>query len=380
MIIKSIDCYRVRIPLAGVYTFSRGSTQYAENIIIRVNDANGMSGLGECCVRAVTGDLDKAEEELKKKIIPAVLGMDSLDLETIIKKLNPESFTDLGPLAGIELALWDLNGKNLGVPVYELLGGRYQPEFPVSFTLGHDRPQKMLENAHKMFAFGYRTFVVKTEMQSLPEDIEIVRLIRREFGTEVRLKIDANAGYSVDEAIEVCRALEPYDLDYIEQPIVPGDMDGLRKLAESTEIPICIDEDLQQLSDAYRLIGSGAVSFFNIKPPQCGGLWLAKKMAAVAESAGIRCICGGRLAFETIRQASRHLVACTPAMCNDIAHEGPGPASQGLKEAITEKMIGYSDVKQNYGRVSVSSQPGLGVELKESSLSRYLVSNFVISI
>jgi len=375
MRIKAVQLQRVRIPLSKPYHISRGSTDSFRNIIIRIKGDDGFEGIGECVFPsyAINSSIDFAEKKLSGEFIPAIIGMDSMDIELIIKKLDPEQRLNLGPIAGIDLALWDLNGKALGLPVYKLLGGAVTLDIPVSYTLSIASPERMAERALEMMEYGYRTLVVKVGVGSIEEDIDRVRIIREAVGPEIKLRLDANGAYTVDNAIYMLQAVEGHDLEYIEQPIPPGDMEGLRKLAASTDVPISIDEGLQNLTDAVNLVKSGAVRIFNIKPPRCGGLWLSKKIAAIAESAGIPCICGGLLALEITRQASRHFVASTAQACTGYAHEGPGPASQSVTGTVTNRTMTYQDVKIGGGFLQPSERPGLGVDLDEDMVNRYLV-------
>lgn len=381
MRIKAVQLQRVRIPLAEPYHFGpnvSGHSYYRkpvgsfENIIVRIKGEDGLEGIGECVVRSTISSLDLAEKELRNEFIPAIIGMDSMDLEPIIKKLNPEKCPDLGPIAGIDLALWDLNGKALGLPVYKLLGGAFNLDVPVSYTLSIASPEKMTEKTLEMMEYGYRIFVVKVGQGLIEEDINRIRFIREAVGPEIKLRLDANSAYTVDNAIRVLQGVGRYNVEYIEQPIPPGDIDGLKRIATATDIPICVDESLQYLCDAITLAESGAVQLFNIKVPQCGGLWLSKKIAAVAESAGIPCICGGRLALEIVRQASRHFVASTAQACMGYAHEGPGPASQAVTATVTGRTLIYQDVKAGNGFLQPSERPGLGVDLDEDLVNRYL--------
>ena len=382
MQIKAVELQRVRIPLSEPYVFGSNVNGYSyyrkpvshfENIVIRVKGEDGFEGIGECVVRSTISSLDLAEKKLLEEFIPAIIGMDSMNVESIIKKLNPHQLPDLGPIGGIDLALWDLNGKALGLPVYKLLGGAFNCDLPVSYTLSMASAEKMTEKTLEMAAYGYQTFVVKVGQGTTEEDVERVRMVRKAVGPEIKLRLDANSAWSVDNAIRVLQAVEDCDVEYIEQPIPPGDLEGLKKIAASTRIPICLDESLQYLSDAADFIKCGAVHIFNIKVPQCGGLWLSKKIAAVAESAGIPCICGGRLALEIVRQASRHFVASTSQACTGYAHEGPGPASQAVTATVTKRTLTYHDVKSGGGFVQPSEKPGLGVELDEDLLKRYSI-------
>jgi len=373
MIITSVDLQRVQLPISKSYSFGRGSVNHFENIVIRVKGENGQEGIGECVVRAIISSIEEAEKQIRQDIIPAVVGMDSMDIEAIIRKLDPARFSDLGPVAGIELALWDLNGKALDLPAYRLLGGAVNLNVPVSYTLGSAAPEEMVKQALAMQDYGYRTFVVKIGHGTPEEDIDSVRSVRDSLGPDVRIRLDANAAYSVDNAIRVCRMLEGCDIEFIEQPIPPGDIAGLKKIHQSTSIPIGVDEGLQHLTDAIQYVKSEAVGIFNIKPPQCGGLWLSKKIAGIAESAGIPCICGGRLSLEIVRQASRHFVASTPQACLGYAHEGPGPASQPVAGTVTRRTLSYHDVQSGGGTLHPSDLPGLGVELDAELLHRYSV-------
>lgn len=375
MIIKAVQLQRVRILLSKPYHISRGSTDSFRNIVIRIKGGDGFEGIGECdfLSYAANSSIDFAEKKLLDEFIPAIIGMDSMDVEAIIKKLNPGEHPNLGPIAGIDFALWDLNGKALGLPVYKLLGGAVTLDVPVSYTLSIASPGRMAERALEMMEYGYRTFVVKVGVGPIEEDIDRVRMVREAVGSEIKLRLDVNGAYTVDSAIRMLQAVERHDLEYIEQPISPGDIEGLRKMAASTDIPICIDEGLQNLSDAINLVRSGAVRVFNIKPPKCGGLWLSKKIAAIAESAGIPCICGGMLALEITRQASRHFVASTPQACTGYAHEGPGPASQPVTGTLTKGTKTYQDVKIGGGFLQPSERPGLGVDLDNELLNQYLV-------
>ena len=115
------------------------------------------------------------------------------------------------------------------------------------------------------------------------------------------------------------------------------------------------------------------MTVFNIKIPKCGGLYLSRKIAAVAEAAGIVCICGGALALEVARQASRHFVASTRLGSHSYAHEGPGPASQALTGNVTRRVLGYQDVRRWGGFVEIDDRPGLGLEEDAEAVQRFTV-------
>ena len=376
MKIQSLGVVKVRVPLARPYVISRGAVHAFENILVRLHAEDGLVGLGECTVLSVVGDVDSAARRLREQVAPRLVGLDSFDVEAIVQSLEPASWPDLGPVAAIDFALWDLNGKALGRPAYQLLGGLVNPRVPVDYTLGEEPPETMARRALEMVEQGgFRAFCVKVGGQSsLDEDVARVRAVRQALGPQARIRADANGGFDADGAIALLRAVEPYGLEFIEQPVPRGDFEGLRRVAAAVQTLISVDESLQQLSDAYALAQTGAVKVFNIKVPKCGGLLLSRKIAAVAEAAGIACICGGALALEVIRQASRHFVAGTYLGRHDYAHEGPGPASQALVGNLTRRVIGYEDVRRWQGQVEIDAEPGLGVEEDIESVRRFSVA------
>jgi L-alanine-DL-glutamate epimerase-like enolase superfamily enzyme len=375
MIIKSVDIVKVRVPLSWPYVMSRGPTYYFENLLVRVHGKEGAVGLGETASLTVVGDVDAVYRILREIMVPKVVGMDSLDIESIVEKLAPANSTDLWATAAIDLALWDLNGKALGLPAYKLLGGLYQRKIPVDYTLGEDSPKGMASRASEMMKEGgFKAFCVKIGGgNDLKTDVARVRAVRDTVGKAVRIRADANGAYNAHTAIAIMQELEPYNLEFLEQPVPRGDFTGLKEIAAAVDIPISVDEGLRHLSDAFALAETRAVKVFNIKVPKCGGLHLSKKIAAVAKSAGIACICGGATALEVIRQASRHFTASTALDSGELSHEGPGPASQALIGNITKRVVTYDDVRQFQGHVLVTDEPGLGVEEDVDAVARYMV-------
>lgn len=370
VIIEKVDVRRVSIPLERPYIFGRGSVHEFDNIVATVFTTDGLAGVGECVTKALVTDINEAGRVIRDRLVPRIIGKRASDVESIIRELQPHAGEDKATLSAIDLALWDLAGRAYGVPSYVLLGGKYTDRIPVDYTIALDAPEAMAAKALAMMGKGYRTFVVKTS-KDIPGAIARVSAVRRAVGDDIRLRVDANASYSLAEALEFMVAVEPFDLEFIEQPIRPGDIAGLEELARKTGVPICIDEGLTTPSEAIGLAKSGAVSVFNVGVPKVGGLLLAKRIAAIAEAADIPCILGGRLAYEVARMAGRHFVASTPIACTGLAHTGAGPASQALTGNITKDVVTYEDIADCRGFVALGEGPGLGFEIDQASLDRY---------
>jgi L-alanine-DL-glutamate epimerase-like enolase superfamily enzyme len=375
MKITALDVVRVDVPLSRPYIISRGPTYTFQNVLARLQGEDGLVGLGECSALSVVGDPDRAAARLRQEIGPRVIGLDSLDVETILERIGAASWPgDRGPIAALDNALWDLNGKALGLPAYKLLGGLLHRRMPVDYTLGEDSPEAMGRRAVEMAEVGgFRAFCVKVGGGSLELDVARFKAVRQAVGPAARIRADANAGYDAASAIAFLRAVESDGLEFLEQPLPRGDFEGLKQVYAATRAPLSVDEGLWTVQDAYALAETGAVTVFNIKIPKCGGLYLSRKIAAVAEAAGIACICGGALALEVTRQASRHFVAGTQLGAHDHPHEGPGPASQALTGNVTRRVLDYEDVCRWGGYVEIDDAPGLGLEEDLESVQRFTV-------
>lgn len=307
--------------------------------------------------------------------------MDAFNVEEIVHRvyeetklvLSPESTA--GAMSCIDLALWDLQGKALDLPVYKLLGGKVTDTIDVSYTLSAAAPEEMAEAAREMIDYGYRTIVVKAGRDGLEIDRERMKQVRNRVGNGIEIRVDINGGYAdAEEAIEAIKIFEEYDVEYVEQPIERGEVEDMKKIRDSIDVPVVADESLVTVEDAHVLAENKTFDIFNIKPTKCGGLHNSCKIAAVAESAGIPCLVGGHPQQEIARQASRHFAASRMAVNCGYANEGPGPASQSLESHITKNTITYDDVSELDGCVSVPDEPGLGVELDTSAINRYTVT------
>jgi len=163
MNITRLDGIRVSVPLSRPYVISRGPTYAFQNVLARLHGEDGLVGLGECAVLSVIGDADEGAARLRKEIGPRVMGMDSLDVEAILERIGAANWPgDLGPIAALDNALWDLNGKALGLPAYKLLGGELHRRMPVDYTLGEETPDAMGRRAVEMAEVGgFGAFCVK---------------------------------------------------------------------------------------------------------------------------------------------------------------------------------------------------------------------------
>jgi L-alanine-DL-glutamate epimerase-like enolase superfamily enzyme len=378
--IQSVDVRPVRIPLAAPYRESEAEID-SFNHVITVVRTDETTGVGEADFLSLAQhSAPTVASTLDRLVVDPVVGMDAFNVEGILERVYDATNLVLSPeataaaMSAIDLALWDIQGKALDRPVYELLGGRITDEIPVSFTLSAESPSAMADAARERVEQGYQTIVVKAGRGGLDRDRERVRAVREAVGPDTEIRVDINGGYeTATEAIAAIRAFETYDIEYVEQPLSRGSRTAMAETRRAVDVPVVADESLVTLEDAFALSAESAVDAFNIKPTKCGGLYRAGQIATVAESAGVPCLVGGHPQQEIARQASRHFAAARTAVNCGFANEGPGPASQSLTDHVTTSVVTYDDVAAFDGHVPVPEEPGLGVELDRDALDRYTI-------
>ncbi len=212
-----------------------------------------------------------------------LLGDDPFPIVDIVARIT-EAFPDApAAVAGIDIALHDLCGKLLGVPVYKMLALNPANTPRTSYTIGIDTIDVMLKKLEE--AREYPILKIKVGVDN---DMEMIRAIRD--NTDAIIRVDANTGWGVDEAIEKINALEQFDIELIEQPIKAGDYEGLRKIRQNTNIPLMADEDSITTAELPKLIG--CVDAINIKLMKCRGLCEALRMIHTAHSLGMDVMLG----------------------------------------------------------------------------------------
>jgi L-alanine-DL-glutamate epimerase-like enolase superfamily enzyme len=261
-------------------------------------------------------------------------------------------------------------GKALDLPVYKLLAGRINSKIVGTYTLSIDTPDKMAEQAEYRKSQGYQTLVVKIGRDP-GTDIERLRQVRNAVGPDLNIRLDANEAYRPDQAIRIIRQMEKYNPEFVEEPVKRWDLEGMARVTQAVDIPISSDESNTSLESVYKLIKKGAADILNIKISKNGGLWRSKKIAAVAESAGIPCIVGGANTYEVGRQACRHFAVSTAQVPAGMGSEGCAPASQSKVDDVTKNVMTYEDITRLDGYVEVLPGSGLGVELDDDKIEKY---------
>src|SRR5207247_3317072 len=229
---------------------------------------------------------------IERYIAPWLVGCDGSGIETVAREMGRRVQGNPFARAAVEMALWDLNGRALGVPVHRLLGGRVRDRVPLSWSLAVGSPEAELEEAREKVALGHRIFKIKTAAHPLAVDVERVRRIRETVGPAVALRVDANQGWDRPTALAAVRALEPYGLDFVEQPVPKWDLDGMAEIARQSRIPIMADESCGSEADGFAIARLGGVSILARKLTKSAGILGTMAIARIAQAAGLGCYVG----------------------------------------------------------------------------------------
>ncbi|MFQ6031388.1 MAG: dipeptide epimerase [Candidatus Zixiibacteriota bacterium] len=326
----------IQLKLKHTFRISRSATDIKTNVIVKIDE-----GIGEAApsqyynenADTVSECLEKSKQELED---------DPFQIESILSNLNEKITGNFSAKAGIDIALHDLVGKRLSVPVYKLLGLEGKIPLVTSYTIGIDLPEKMKEKTKE--AKDFLIYKVKVGVEN---DVEMIKAIREV--TDAKIRVDANAGWTPDEAIAKINQLAEYDIEFVEQPTDPEDKEGLKKIKRNVDIPIIIDEQLMTSKDILQFVG--LCDGINIKLAKCGGIREALRMIHVARTHDLLVMIGCMI------ESSAGITAA--------AHIGSLVDFLDLDGNLLLTNDPYVGVRLKKGKLYLPDLPGLGVVPKE---------------
>ena len=314
MRITQVIAYPVEVPYIKPWVISSGPTSLAANVLVQILTDDGLVGVGEGSPVPAYGDETQGTilHAIRDNLAPVLIGRDPFDSEALLHAMDKRLHGHHFAKAAIDLALYDLRGKALGVPVYQLLGGQYRDAIKLIAGVGLGDTETRVREAIEAASAGYDT--VKMKISGNPDlDIEQVGAVRAAVGPRVHIRLDANQGYRSGDSLPVFKKLESFDLDYIEQPLPRWDLDGQATLAAALDTPIMGDESCYSPEDVLTLIRHKAVDIVNIKIMK-SGLARSQKIAAIAEAAGLPCMIGSMVELGVGTAAGVHFGIATPAV------------------------------------------------------------------
>lgn len=353
MRITHIDVFKAGLPLKRPFRIAIGETLVSDTVFVRIHTDGSIYGMGEANpFRPVVGETQGTAFVAAQDLALLLIGKDPLDIEGRVAEMR--SFLPNNPTvrSAFDMALYDILGKAAGLPLYAVLAGGKR-EIVTDNTVGIDTPENMAKHAVEFLERGFDAVKVKLGT-GVAEDVARLAAVREALGPEVSIRIDANQGWDRMSAARALAALAAYDVQYCEQPVQAWDLEGLAAARAYSSIPIMADESLFDERDALRLIALEACDYFNIKLAKSGGIHVALKINALAESAGIKCMVGCMTETRLGLTAVAHLVSAR----SNTAFADLDGADMLRDDPVTGGMV--------YGRggvISLPDGPGIGADL-----------------
>jgi len=384
--IKSVTATPIRIPLTGFFynsenagtkrewggKLSRVSPKrpkpILEYVLVRIETDQGVVGLGEAPadIGFFGQFLEGVLYAINDYLGPQLVGQSPCDIEALMERIDYRE--NSCAKSGIAMALHDLVAKAQGISVAELLGVRQRERIPVAIEIAGGSPEDMANACVKYMKQNVRAF--KPKIGAYPEDdIERLKAIRAAIGPDCSMRADANRGYSVEEAIDLCELAEEHGvgLELLEQPLVAHDLPGMAQVRQAVNIPIEADESCFSWQDAQAVIRAGAADVLNIKIAKAGGLHNGMKIAQLAGAAGLKCVLGTAFGMGLTIAAKLHLASAIPNFSGAVEFTELGLHGPVLKgQANTDLALPLDED----GCLPVPTGPGLGVELDDEQVKK----------
>ncbi|MHC4711698.1 MAG: dipeptide epimerase [Planctomycetota bacterium] len=326
----------LKLILQHPFETAHGRVSSRTSIVLRIED-DGLEGIGEAPACDYLKQDHKRAKSALRKMEPLVLP-DALQLEETLGTIAARFPDDPSAAAAVDIALHDLAGKKLGVPLYKFFGLSAGEARKTSFTIGIDSPDKVADKVEEAKEYS----ILKVKLGG-PDDMEIMRLVSE--ATKATVRVDANCGWTFEEAVDRMKALAEMGVEFVEQPLAREDLEGHRRLREMNILPIMLDESVQNSRDIPA--AAAACDGINIKLAKCGGLREAYRMIAVARAFDLKVMLGCMV------ESSIGITAA--------AHLSPLADYLDLDGNLLVANDPYRGVISAFGEMLLPDRPGLGL-------------------
>lgn len=358
------EIFGVAVPLVGPGFRNAYVTKTTQkSIIVRLTASDGSIGLGN--IDPSPGysveSVEQSLAALRETLADAVQGLDAGNPHRIIEAMDAALPGFLDAKAAIEMACVDLTARRLGIPVHQYLGGALVERVRFNAWIGILPPIEAAAEASQWRDRGFRSAKIKVG-GDMAADRERVKAIREAVGDAMHLRVDANAGYGVDDAIALGKLLEPFHLQLFEQPVAADDLAGLARVRQAIGIPVMADESITDHASLIDVIRAGAADIVKLKVMKQGGFLKCRRMVETAAAAGLGVVIGHGFGLGINTMAEIMLAATSRSVLEGLECVGPLKTADDI---VTEKL----DLSS--GEMALSAGPGLGVELDEAKLQRF---------
>ena len=332
------------------WRFALGANPTTEGAVLRIADTDGNEGFGYASATAHIGAIRTTLEAELEYFRSRVVGRDADEIAAIGVALNQANGGAAQAKSAIDCALHDLLSRRLGVPLYQLFGGKVRDRVPVLRILAIKAPEEMAAQAQKLVDRGYRYLKIKVH-GDVQEDVARVAAIRKRVGDGVHLTIDANQSYTVKNAIRAISRMADFDIDLVEQPVSAEDFEGLSLVTRTVPVTVEADEAAGSLAEIYRLVTRRAVDAVSLKIPKLGGFRNTIAAARLCEQAGIAYRLGAAIGPRLLAAHALHMACALP----DVHYA----CELGEFERLLDDS--FEGIEIVNGELTVTDAPGSGV-------------------
>ncbi|TKT74631.1 mandelate racemase/muconate lactonizing enzyme family protein [Aquamicrobium sp. LC103] len=364
--IKRIEAFALSCPTPGGAVFAVGRSAKRDMVLVRIETTDGIVGYGEAH-HAQTPSTIAAF--INDALAPSLIGMDAHETEAIWQKSHRRFIATHGPgaaavigLSGVDLALWDIKGKDLGQPVYRLLGGsrRPIPAYAGGISLGFQPVDDLKREIEKLVERGY-TFMKLRVGDTMRNDLERVGAIREAFGPSIVLAADAGTRYRTCDVALIAEVCEAGSLAWLEEPFTPDNLPGYRRLRDLTATPLAAGENHFTRHELRALISEQVIQFVQADCCKTGGITEILKIAALADAWHLQ-FAPHTSASVLSTAASVHALSVAP---NAFIYEADVSAINAFRDELG------APFEITDGTITAPDAPGLGVEIDEALIGKY---------
>lgn len=360
--ITGVELYPLEAKFKKPFSFSGIKRVSSNNIIIKITTSEGITGIGEALpIPGMSGETAVSIcTVIKDYFTPFLIGKNPLDYAVLTHKYEKLIGGNIVAKAGINVALYDLAGKILNVPIYTLLGGKHRDYVDINGSVGIGTAKEMIELAEEqMEESGARYLKLYCGREDMEEDVKKLKEVVKGIDNRARVFLDVNQQWSPKTAIEAIRRLEEERLLFVEQPTPKWNLEGMRLVKESVTTPIAADEAVFTIQDISNLALTRAVDIITVYAMKPGGILRGHEATVLANAMGMDCFMGSYIELGVGTAATAHLAAAIPNLNQPCYMYGQFK----YENEVLKEPLEISD-----GKIKVPDGPGLGVELDEEML------------
>lgn len=355
MKIEQIETFRVAVPLVKPFKTALRTVTVADSVFVKITCDNGITGWGEAPPTVViTGDsMSSIESAIHQVIAPFIKNKSLLNYELLFQGLKTAMVGNSSAKAAVDMALYDCLAQYCKLPLYQFLGG-HKKEIETDFTVSVNGPEEMGDDAVSYIGQGFNVLKVKVGKDDIATDLERIKEIRNRVGSGIKIRLDANQGWTPKDAIRAIRRLEDsgLNIELVEQPVKADDIEGLKQVTDHVETLIMADESIFTPKQAFQVLKTRSADLINIKLMKSGGIYQAQIINQLAETCGVECMVGSMIETHLGITAAAHFAASKQ---NITRFDFDAPL-------MLAKNIIDGGIQYNQRFITLPNEPGLGIK------------------